>query len=101
MKTSVIDVRGMLSALSAERVEKRIGKVPGVASVTVNDAAGSATVRYDETFSRSPISRQPCTNPSINLQANPNASMRAHTSPHASGLSCQRRTLLRPPLQRP
>ena len=50
MKTSVIDVRGMLSALSADRVEKRIGKVPGVASVTVNDAAGSATVRYDETL---------------------------------------------------
>ena len=26
MKTSVIDVRGMLSALSADRVKKRIGK---------------------------------------------------------------------------
>ena len=50
MKTSVIDVRGMLSALSADGVEKRIGKVPGVESVTVNDAAGSATVRYDETL---------------------------------------------------
>jgi cation transport ATPase len=30
-------------------VEKRIGEVPGVESVTVNYAAGSATVRYDET----------------------------------------------------
>ena len=49
MKTSVIEVRGMLSALSAHGVEKRIGKVPGVKSVTVNYAAGSATVRYDET----------------------------------------------------
>ena len=29
MTTSVIDVRGMLSALSAHAVEKRIGKVPG------------------------------------------------------------------------
>jgi P-type Cu2+ transporter len=48
MKTSVIEVRGMLSALSAYGVEKRIGKVPGVKSVTVNYAAGSATVRYDE-----------------------------------------------------
>jgi len=48
MKTSVIDVRGMLSALSADRVEKRIGKVPGVESVTVNGAAGNATVRYDD-----------------------------------------------------
>ena len=49
MKTSVIEVRGMLSALSSRGVEKRIGKVPGVKSVTVNYAAGSATVRYDET----------------------------------------------------
>jgi Cu2+-exporting ATPase len=30
-------------------VERRIGEVPGVESVTVNYAAGSATVRYDET----------------------------------------------------
>ena len=50
MKTSVIEVRGMLSALSANGVEKRIGKMPGVESVTVNYAAGSATVRYDETL---------------------------------------------------
>ena len=49
MKTSVIEVHGMLSALSADEVEKRIGEVPGVESVTVNYAAGSATVRYDET----------------------------------------------------
>jgi Cu2+-exporting ATPase len=50
MKTSVIEVRGMLSALSAHGVEKRIGKVPGIESVTVNYAAGSATVRYNETL---------------------------------------------------
>ena len=31
MKTSVIEVHGMLSALSADAVEKRIGKVPGKA----------------------------------------------------------------------
>ena len=49
MKTSVIDVRDMLSVLSALGVEKRIGDVPGVESVTVNYAAGNATVRYDET----------------------------------------------------
>ena len=49
MKTSVIEVRGMLSVLSVPAVEKRIGEVPGVKSVTVNFAAGSATVRYDET----------------------------------------------------
>ena len=49
MKTSVIKVRGMLSVLTVDEVEKRIGDVPGVESVTVNYAAGSATVRYDET----------------------------------------------------
>ena len=50
MKTSVIEVHGMLLALSADAVEKRIRKVPGVESVTVNDVAGNATVRYDETL---------------------------------------------------
>ncbi|MDP2653224.1 MAG: heavy metal translocating P-type ATPase [Candidatus Omnitrophota bacterium] len=49
MKTSVIEIHGMLSVLSVEEVEDRIGKVPGVESVTVNYAAKSATVRYDET----------------------------------------------------
>jgi len=49
MKTSVIAVRDMLSVLSVLEVEKRIGEVRGVKSVTVNYAAGSATVRYDET----------------------------------------------------
>ena len=49
MKTSVIEVHDMLSVLSVLGVEKIIGKVPGVESVTVNFAAGSATVRYDET----------------------------------------------------
>ena len=48
MTTSVIEVHDMLSGLSVEEVEKRIGEVPGVESVTVNYAAGSATVRYDE-----------------------------------------------------
>ncbi len=49
MKTSVIDVRDMLSVLSVGGVEKRIGGVAGVESVTVSFAAGNATVRYDET----------------------------------------------------
>ena len=49
MKTSVIEVHDMLSVLSLDEVEKRIGEVPGVESATVNYAAGSATVRYDET----------------------------------------------------
>ncbi len=49
MKTSVIEVHDLLSVLSVDEVEKRIGEVPGVQSVTVNFAAASATVRYDET----------------------------------------------------
>ena len=50
MKTSVIEVHDMLSVLTVDEVEKRIGEVPGVASATVNYAAGNATVRYDETL---------------------------------------------------
>ena len=49
MKTSVLDVHAMLSVWSVDDVEQRIGEVPGVESVTVNYAAGNATVRYDET----------------------------------------------------
>ena len=49
MKTSVMDVRDMLSVLSVAGVEERICEVPGVESVTVNFAAGNATVRFDET----------------------------------------------------
>jgi Cu2+-exporting ATPase len=49
MKTSVIEVHDMLTVFSVDEVEKRIGEVPGVQSVTVNFAAGNATVRYDET----------------------------------------------------
>ena len=49
MKTSVLEVHAMLSVLSVDDVEQRIGEVPGVESVTVNFAAGTATVRYDET----------------------------------------------------
>ncbi len=50
MKTSVIEMRDMLSVLTVDEVEKRIDEVPGVASATVNYAAGNATVRYDETL---------------------------------------------------
>jgi len=50
MKTSVIEVHTMLSVLTVDEVEKRFVEVPGVASATVNYAAGNATVRYDETL---------------------------------------------------
>ena len=49
MKTSSLEVREMLSVLSVDEVEKRFVDVPGVKSATVNYAAGSVTVRYDET----------------------------------------------------
>ena len=49
MKTSNINVHDMLSVWSVEEVEKHIGEVPGVESVTLNYAAETATVRYDET----------------------------------------------------
>jgi len=49
MKTSVIEVHDLLSVLTVDEVEERIVKVPGVESATVNFAARTATVRYDET----------------------------------------------------
>jgi Cu2+-exporting ATPase len=49
MKTSVIEVGGMLSALSAHGVEKQLGKLRGIERAEVNYVAGSATVVYDET----------------------------------------------------
>ncbi len=49
MKRSVIEISGMLSALSARGVEKQLSKLPGVGQVEVNYVAGSATVTYDET----------------------------------------------------
>ena len=49
MKTSIVEVGGMLSALSARGVEKQLAKLPGVSKVEVNYVAGSATVTYDQT----------------------------------------------------
>ena len=50
MKTSVMKVHDMLSVLTVDEVEKRISEIPGIASATVNYAAGNVTVRYDETL---------------------------------------------------
>lgn len=50
MRTSVIKVPDMLAVLTVDDVERRFGEVPGVASATVNFAAGQVTVRYDETL---------------------------------------------------
>lgn len=49
MKTNTIEVGGMLSALSAHGVEKRLNSLAGVHKAEVNYVAGSATVVYDET----------------------------------------------------
>ncbi len=48
MKTSTIEVGGMLSALSGRGVEKRLKLLAGVNRADVNYVNGSATVAYDE-----------------------------------------------------
>ena len=48
MKTTVIDVRDLLSPLSALGVEKQLTKMAGVKQVDVNSVSGSTTVLYDE-----------------------------------------------------
>ena len=48
MKTSIIEVGGMLSALSARGVEKQLMKMPGIEKAEVNYVGDSATVIYDE-----------------------------------------------------
>ena len=52
MKTSIIDVRDLLSPLSARGVEKQLTQMPGVQQAEVNLVSGSATVLYDETLTR-------------------------------------------------
>jgi Cu2+-exporting ATPase len=48
MTTSIVEVGGMLSALSARGVEKQLMKLPGVNKVEVNYISGSATVTHDD-----------------------------------------------------
>ncbi len=48
MKTSIIEIDGMLSALSGRGVEKQLMKLPGIEKASVNYIGGSATVIYDE-----------------------------------------------------
>ena len=48
MKTNVIEVGGMLSALSARGVEKQLMKMSGIEKAEVNYVGDSATVIYDE-----------------------------------------------------
>ncbi|QEZ45148.1 heavy metal translocating P-type ATPase [Cupriavidus oxalaticus] len=48
MKTSIIEVGGLLSVLSARGVEKRLTRLPGVIKAEVNCVSGSTTVEYDD-----------------------------------------------------
>jgi len=46
-QSATFDVRNLLSPLSAQGVEKRLAKLPGVSHASVNPVAGSATVSFD------------------------------------------------------
>lgn len=48
MKNTVVEIRGLLSALSARGVEKQLLRLPGIKKAEVNYVTGSATVTYDE-----------------------------------------------------
>ncbi len=49
MKTTILDVGGMLSVLDYRAVERQLKRVPGVYVATVNIATNTAAVEYDET----------------------------------------------------
>ncbi len=48
MTKSIVEVAGLISALSAAGVEKQLMRLPGVHKADVNYVAGSATVSYDD-----------------------------------------------------
>ena len=48
MKTTILDVGGMLSVLDSQGVEKQLRKISGVSAVGVNIAANNAVIEYDE-----------------------------------------------------
>jgi Cu2+-exporting ATPase len=48
MKTTTVEVGGLLSPLSVRGVEKRLLAIPGVKRADVSYVSGSATVEYDE-----------------------------------------------------
>jgi Cu2+-exporting ATPase len=49
VKTAIVEVSGLFSALCARGVQKRLERLGGVEKAEVNHVAGSATVTYDET----------------------------------------------------
>ena len=48
MKTTILDVGGMLSVLDSQGVEKQLRKISGVSAAGVNIAANNAVIEYDE-----------------------------------------------------
>jgi len=48
MSNQVFDIRGMHCAACAQRIEKTVGKLPGIAQATVNLASEKLFVEYDD-----------------------------------------------------
>ena len=48
MKTSTVEIGGLISTLSAAGVQRQLSTLPGVHHADVNYVAGSASVHYDE-----------------------------------------------------
>ena len=49
MRRAILEVGGMLSVLDFLGVEKRLKRMPGVHSASVNIATNTAVVEYDQT----------------------------------------------------
>ncbi len=84
MKTSVIEVGDLLTALSPDEVGERIGAVPGVESVSVDHAAESATVHYDETRIGLADIKSLAQRPGRDSAASTGEGHKGHTTPRAS-----------------
>jgi cation transport ATPase len=62
MKTTVLEVGGMLSVLDHRGVEKRLKDMSGVKAASVNIATGDAVVEYEEALPTSNRSARRCIN---------------------------------------
>jgi P-type Cu2+ transporter len=90
MKTSTIEVGGLVSTLSAAGLDRQIASLPGVHHVDVNYVAGSATVHYDESQTSLEAIRQRvvecgyhCRGELVPAHICDPAGQRSHGSPHA------------------
>jgi Cu2+-exporting ATPase len=87
MKTIAIDVGDLLTALSPDEVGRRIGEVPGVESVSVDHAAQSATVQYDETRIKVADIKSLAQRPGPGIDASTAATGRGHEGHATAGAS--------------